>query len=562
MDQIYKIKEYYEKGSFPKKTAIKQLNKIIRNNIFGIDLNPHAVNLTKLSLSLAICQLLSPREIWTELSFEDLGQNNILQKDFFSFISDKSNEGNYDFIIGNPPFNPPIAEREQEQPNGTDYCRTVIEEYGLKSEPIGDNDLALLFLQQSIKLLKRNEGLLCLIQKSIPLLHTKENESFRKRLFGEFNVPQIIDFTPYRRILFPNATVPTCAVFVENKKPDNNNIAHIVIKRTKSGKERLFFEIDTYDIHSVNKIEAHLSYVWKTNLFGGYKLLNLIKKLNQFPKVKDFIKDEKNRKGNWPIEYLNNYPARGLFLYTKITHGKFPEPIDITEANSSTWGVVGDEKKIKELKDYFKDNGKLLCSYIAGTSARQGLDRIYDLYAEDIRNLPLLNNSDFEKLSISDRIVINDITDYRISEFGDPERSPTNKDIFVRGGNTPEKIINFCETYIEALNSVYNKNNCGFFLREVAHTPSCFILQFEFSKELSENISDIRIKYFPSEYNSLTEFNSPVAFIKKVSFIYNYNKITMIKPKQLRFWLRSIALIDADTSIADIVNYKAINSND
>src|SRR5690606_2410099 len=130
----------------------------------------------------------------------------------------------------------------------------------------------LLFLKLSTQLLKERTGLLCLVQPALPLLHKKENVLFRKKLFSSHNVLQIIDFTTLRRVLFPSATVPTCAIFLENSETKRESITHVVIKRTNPSKERLFFEIDPYDIQYVSLENAHLGYSWKCNLFGGYKL--------------------------------------------------------------------------------------------------------------------------------------------------------------------------------------------------------------------------------------------------------------------------------------------------
>ena len=561
--QVHQIKEYFKTGIFPKKVAIKKLYSILEKNIFGIDINQHAVDLTKFSLSLAICHVLSPQQIWTELTFEDLGKNNIQHKDFFDFISVRSNLGKYDLVLGNPPFNPPFDEQTQKPFKNSDYVLQTIEKFQLKSDPIGDNDLALFFLQQSIKLLKKNSGLLCLIQKSIPLLHTKENETFRRHLFNEYSVPQIIDFTPYRRVLFHNVTVPTCAIFVENKLPIADSIVHVVIKRTKAGKERLFFEIDTYDIHYVNRTEAYQNISWKVNLFGGYRLLGLVNKLKDFPQVKDFISNETDRKGTWSKKDIKTYQENGLFLSTKITHGKFPEPItNAVEVNRSTWGVIGDSKKISLLKNYFKRNGNLLCTYIAGTSARQGIDRTYDLYTEDIRNLPMLDKKEIENLSTADRIILEDVAEYKISEFGDPEKSVTNQELIVRGNKPPKKLMDFSQTYINALNSVLKKGNKEFHLVKVCYSKSSFVLEFEYSKPKLNNDHEYKMEYIKSNLDTLTNFTQSSALIKRVSNIYTQNRIFLIKPKQLRFWLRMIALVDADSTISDIVTYKMEAAND
>src|SRR6185503_17702978 len=297
--QIFQVKEYYKTGVFPQKVDILTLRNLLKKNIFGIDINQNAVDLTKFSLSLAICHMLSPQQIWTELTFEDLGSENIRHNDFFEFISQSSNRKKYDLVIGNPPFNPPFDHKLRKAIKSSEYIRRIVKKHSLTSEPIGDNDLALFFLQQALLLLRENTGLLCLIQKSIPLLHTKKNEGFRKRLFEKFNVPQIIDFTPYRRVLFPNVTVPICTIFVENQPPSENGIVHIVVKRSKAGKERLFFEIDPYDVHFIERDNAYQNISWKANLFGGYRLLNLVKKVEHFTKVKDYINLEADKKGGW-----------------------------------------------------------------------------------------------------------------------------------------------------------------------------------------------------------------------------------------------------------------------
>ena len=66
-------------------------------------------------------------------------------------------------------------------------------------------------------------------------------------LFEKYKIHQIIDFTNFRRVLFPTATVPTCAVFLSNEAPSSNYTTHVVVRRTNPSKERLYFEIDSYD---------------------------------------------------------------------------------------------------------------------------------------------------------------------------------------------------------------------------------------------------------------------------------------------------------------------------
>ena len=87
---MYAIRSYYE------------LKQLLRDNIYGVDYVEEAVDLSIFSLSLTLCDMLSPKVIWENLRFDNLN-NNIVSSDFFKWFS-KDKEGTFDLIIGNPPF--------------------------------------------------------------------------------------------------------------------------------------------------------------------------------------------------------------------------------------------------------------------------------------------------------------------------------------------------------------------------------------------------------------------------------------------------------------------------
>jgi methylase of polypeptide subunit release factors len=552
--QIYKINEFYKNDSLPKKIGIKILQKILRENIFGVDVNKNAVELTKFSLQLALCQMLSPKQIWTELEFQNLGKNNILQKDFFDFITNQKVHKQFDLVIGNPPFNPPPKEDGTEYSN-SEYFNEIVEKYTIKAYPIKDHNLALLFLQLSTKLLQ-TKGLLCLIQPAVPLLHNKDNQIFRQKLFNENNVLQITDFTTLRRVLFPSATIPTCAVFIQNNKTKNDFITHIVVRRTNPSKERLFFEIDTYDIHSVAQKDAINNYSWKCNLFGGYRLFNLIQKLNKNSKnlkASNFIDNNKSVAKNYSVIKSHIANTIGIYFETKITEGTFPIYVaeGTTKMNAKILGLLGTKKSIEFLRKYFNENSNLLVSYIAGTSSRQGLDRPYDVLISDFKNLPIIE--DKNKLTIADKILTNDIADYKINEFGNGENAITNNEIKIIGGKLPIAIKEFSDVYIDALNSIYSVGTKKVSLKEVYNTPSCFVVCFEYGKHLYQ-VDRVNQQKKLDLLSLVNDEETKTVLFKKITIIHNQNKIFIVKPKQLRYWLKSIALLDADTTIADIIN--------
>lgn len=524
--EIYKINEYYKTNSLPQKLGITTLQKILKDNIFGVDINKNAVELTKFSLQLALCQMLSPKQIWTELTFQDLGKKNIVQSDFFDFITNEKVDKNFDLVIGNPPFNPPPKQDGTEYKN-SEYFNEVVEKHKIQPYSIKDSNVALLFLQLSTKLLKQESGLLCLIQPALPLLHKKDNEVFRQELFSYHNVLQVIDFTTHRRILFPSATIPTCAIFIENSTKKNDEITHVVIRRTNPSKERLYFEIDTYDVHSVKRENASSNYAWKSNLFGGYRLFNLVERIisgNGYEKVENVISKAET-------QTITNYS-----LLKIVKEKTFPAFV-----------------KSNSLKKYFDKYYSFLVAYIAGTSTRQGIDRPYDVLKSDFLKLPVIGENTLTK---ADVILANDIADYKISEFGNGEKADTNKEIQVKASNKiPNSLVDYSDVYLEAINSVYNVNNKKFRLKTFYNTSACFIMHYEYSN------SDVTVEIIKNnnfDLSTLISDKKQTINIKKISLIYSQNQIFILKPKQLRYWLKSVALLDVDTTIADIINLNLV----
>lgn len=59
-----------------------QLNFLLKNSIFGVDINEEAIRVASFSLSLAMCDFLDPRSIWDKLSFSPLLGKNLISSDF------------------------------------------------------------------------------------------------------------------------------------------------------------------------------------------------------------------------------------------------------------------------------------------------------------------------------------------------------------------------------------------------------------------------------------------------------------------------------------------------
>ena len=193
--------------------AVKDLKENLKRSIFGIDLDPNAIDLTAFSLSLAICDALKPDVIWNELRFDRLRDSNLFEKDFFDLLLDSKKgvsnilEYKFNIVIGNPPFESKLTDAAKQ-----------IDKLSLKSNPIRgkcpDNNLAYLFLEQALTLLTEKKGRVCMIQPS-GLCYNRKPHDFRINMFKKHCVKSVFDFTSIRKLY--EAEPKTIAVFAHTR---------------------------------------------------------------------------------------------------------------------------------------------------------------------------------------------------------------------------------------------------------------------------------------------------------------------------------------------------------
>lgn len=311
--------------------SLETLKSLLRENIFGVELNKDAADLTIFSLSLALCDELTPLQIWVDLKFDNLHERNIIHDDFFNVLASNKLQQEFDLIIGNPPFDSSLTEpakiieskavlqRNESEVNKNSHKK-------VKQIKLPDNQVSLLFLEQSIKLCKP-QGLVCLIQPSGPLLYNNSSTDFRRLLFEKYNIPQVIDFTHISRILFgKNGDVATAAIFIKNEKAKEKGVLHITVRRTKPHKEKLYFELDTYDFHYVpRQLVLCDPLIWKSNFIGGARVHQLVKRISENTSLKEYL--DKRKSQGWVASEGFTAATKGDFkkLKTLRDNGEWEE---------------------------------------------------------------------------------------------------------------------------------------------------------------------------------------------------------------------------------------------
>ncbi|HUW19210.1 MAG TPA: N-6 DNA methylase [Sedimentisphaerales bacterium] len=590
-------KEEYERTGQIKRPTIRKLKSILSKQIFGVDLEPEAVELAIFSLTVGLCDMLEPKKAWDQLTEEkliDLSEN-IVAQDFFDFVETKEK---FDLIIGNPPFNPPVEKKEE-------YWDNITNKLELDYE-IPYKNIALLFLQQSMKLLKK-EGLLSLVIPSGPLLYNKTMRH-RRQFLNRYNVPQIFDFSSLSGVLFEGRNYPVVVLFVQNIPPDDKDILHVAVRRTRTSKEKLHLEIDKYDLYYVPKELAKTDeLIWKANLLGSGHLYHLLKRLQNVKTLEKYLK-EKKKKDGWffaegykPKGESTKKPKTAPWLTNKdwIPTEKFVDDKidkdDILRESACFFDRTRKENKLifdaphvliretpslpiafcdyelvfrreivgiyapkaqdlLEMRNNIIRNKRLYKMLLLSMSGRAGVSRSTGtIYKRDIMALPYPDDFNKLRLSKAEEIVCNDVIEYYAEQLAKNEEAKVNIE------NANEQILRaFAKVFCDSLNSIYKEGTKLFYPLEPIESLSFICFAFGYgnpnkpktmSKSEKRQIENGDLRCLMED-----EQDANILYKRVIKRYRERDMVYLVKPKTLRYWLKSIALRDANEVFRDLVS--------
>jgi hypothetical protein len=240
----YKKQIYRGKGGKLYLT-ITEKKRILLDNIYGVDIDYQAVEVTKLSLLLKVLEgenqdtVGSQFRIFHERALPDLGNNikcgnSLIGTDFYQMpgaekLKDEDKkrinafdwekefqeifkQRGFDAVIGNPPYGADLSKGEI----GYLFDKFKFQAYQL--------DTYLLFVEQALTL-SRNNGLVGMIIPNTWLLNLLSTE-FRKQIF---NHTQIENIRHYQNPVFHNATVDTEVIIINKTTPSTEHHINITI---------------------------------------------------------------------------------------------------------------------------------------------------------------------------------------------------------------------------------------------------------------------------------------------------------------------------------------------
>jgi hypothetical protein len=568
---------------------VETLKAILRNSIYGIEMDAFAVDLTAFSLSLAICDALQPEVIWKNLRFDKLRDANLIEADFFQVLLDSKAgratilDKGMDVVVGNPPF-------ESRLTNAGEEIDNIEQNRNTDRGVIPDKQAAYLFLEQAMSVLKEN-GSLCLIQPA-GMLYNSNVERFRESFFKRFQVRTILDFSSIRN--FFEADTKTIAVHSDTLKPNQNHcVRHWTFRRTVSVYERFCFELDHYDIHSIPQLKAEREhFIWRVNLLGGGRLYNILRRLRQLPKLVDFIKGHK--KDGWdygegfiaakkgkrshasfltgkPMLPTDAFTEKGIDenRITKVTEAEFSSPRNeyrynapllLIKLNSSLpiafWdkgflayraqiiGIHAQPSQYKDLYELYKtliERQTFYRFYLTLNSSRSLIGRATAIIKQDIDQLPVPTSNSELDLSFWESAMAEDVLKY----MADYIRLGQNSDLLKKKASKDDLKL-YADLFVRMLGSIYDNLK----IYDTYYIGSFICQSFYFGNKPEFSFIDGNIE--ESLRNIIYHQQSEYLRTIRVLRYYENNVMYIIKPDRLRYWICSTAIRDADDTLNDL----------
>ncbi len=238
------------------KLTVEKKKEILLNNIHGVDIDPQAVEVTKLSLLLKVIEDPGQLSYLDERILPDLGRNiqcgnSLIGSDYFegqlgngdwlmgngeerarvnafdwkAAFPEVFAQGGFDAVVGNPPYVRPHNIPEDVKKYLWKYYTTFV----------AKSDLYSCFMERGVSLL-RTGGLFSFI---VPQTWTSL-ESFtkiRKYLIDYANIKKLIQL-PHK--VFADATVETCIFVLEKTSTKDKSESTIIVERIDTDQKNYF----------------------------------------------------------------------------------------------------------------------------------------------------------------------------------------------------------------------------------------------------------------------------------------------------------------------------------
>ncbi len=550
--------------------------------VHGVDLEEGAIELASFSLCLALCDALEPEAIRSSIKlFPALAGKTLHHSCFFEARTSRMLGDRVGVITGNPPFTSELK---------TPGAQRSYDDYQNDNGQLPDKQLAYLFLHEGVKSLVAG-GVLCMLQQ-YNFLYNQQSLQFRLNFFRTWDVREILDFISVRG-LFQKGSADTKVLVVVAEAvqpPTDRKVLHATFRRTGRADAEQGFDIDYYDLHWVPRsLVLRSDAVWRANLLGGGRTLGLVQRLSEYRTLGRYATDrgwdfgegfiEGGRGVSRGADHIIGKPLLRSSALTEEgideaaitkapnkpyegprTKGRFTPPMLLIREHMNvptalwtrdyltyTQQIVGfpaqkrDIGKLRTVEAFIASNQDAIRAYLALISPRLFTQKATALQAHDIYSIPYPESGSLD-LSENEKRLVADILTY----FGELIRR--GEDSKAMRENGTDNLVAFSNTYTRQINALYRHRPLkrlapyswpGLICQPYAFGPAS--IDWSGADELRDRIDKL-----------LHEQRGTSLQVTRIARLYDGHFVFLLKPTRLRYWLDSVALRDADETLADL----------
>jgi hypothetical protein len=255
-----------------------QLTELMKQSIFGVDVQLNAVRIAAFSLCLSMLDYLKNENIIQDnFRFPRMETSNLIHADFFSEELDRRFfDKKFDRVVGNPPWG-----------NGT-LKGLALKWVKDRNLPTGDKQLVQAFLYRAPHFCAQHGEVAMLAPtKSTIIVGSDTHQKFRQKFFAMYHVRAVVNFSALVYELFPDSLSPSVALFYQSEQPtEQGKIIYATPKPSSLSQSLGAIVVDAADIRFLEREELHSNpALWKVALWGNPRDAGLIERLQSLPQL-------------------------------------------------------------------------------------------------------------------------------------------------------------------------------------------------------------------------------------------------------------------------------------
>jgi len=564
-----------------KRPGVNVLKGLLKK-VHGIDLEEGAVELAAFSLCLALCDALEPEAIRASIKlFPPLAGKTLHRSCFFEAKELELVKEPIGVVTGNPPFTSTLS---------TPGAVRSYQRYEAARGALPDKQLAYLFLHEAMGMVAEG-GVLSMLQQ-YNFLYNQQSLGFRRDFISKWDVREVLDFISVRGLFHKGGADTKVVVILAEAAtpPPDRKILHATFRRSGRVDAEQGFDIDYYDLHWMpRQLALTNDGVWRTDLLGGGRVLALVDRFKEFRTLEVYAQQQgwdygegfiEGQTGNrqaaphltgkrlLPSEAISDsgIDRSGIttvdarLFKTAYTTARYTPPMllireqmDLAHAlwtesyltyKNKVVGICAKQKDLPDLKRlhvWVGSQRKALKAFAAAISVRMFTQKATTLSEIDVLSLPYPKSANLDA-SENERILVDDIADY----YCDLVRLGEDSAAMLQYGHGA--LSDFTSVFIQQINAVYRKNPLQALTPQT--WPGVICQAFAFGKS---NVDWSAADELRGKLDALLhDQQGTTLHVTRIARIYDGSFIFILKPDRLRYWLRSVALRDADETLSDL----------